>query len=187
LSDLGESLEEEVAASQLGLPKEEINTAAVALQRDALDKLSDAKAIGRLVIPLRDIVAQREADVILAGGDRLIIPMASQAVTVIGEVYGETSHMFRRGTSFRDYIVMSGGFKDTADKGSIYLVKSSGEIVLPRSRLFKFESTRQQIEPGDTIVVPIDTNGVFKLGPVIAEASRVIYELALGAAAVNSF
>jgi len=187
LAELEEKMEEEIAASQLGVSIENIDTAAFALQQDALDKLSDAQAIGRLVIPLRDIVAQREADVILADGDRLIIPMVSQSVTVIGEVYGETSHMFRRGRSLSNYIEMSGGFKDTADKRAIYMVKASGEMVIPRSRLFKFESMREQIEPGDTIVVPIDSSGAFKLLPVMAEVSKVIYELALGAAAINSF
>jgi protein involved in polysaccharide export with SLBB domain len=187
LAELEEKMAEEMAASQLGTSEENIDTAAFALQQDALDKLSDAQAIGRLIIPLRDIVAQREADVILADGDRLIIPMVSQAVTVIGEVYGETSHMFRRGRSLSNYIEMSGGFKDTADKRAIYMVKASGEMVIPRSSLFKFESMREQIEPGDTIVVPIDSNGTFKLLPVMAEVSKVIYELALGAAAINSF
>jgi len=67
------------------------------------------------------------------------------------------------------------------------LVKASGEMIVPRSRLFKFESMREQIEPGDTIVVPVDSNGAFKLLPVMAEVSKVIYELALGAAAINSF
>jgi protein involved in polysaccharide export with SLBB domain len=187
LAELAEKMAEEMAASQLGASEENTDTAAFALQQDALDKLSDAQAIGRLIIPLRDIVAQREADVILADGDRLIIPMVSQAVTVIGEVYGETSHMFRRGRSLSNYIEMSGGFKDTADKRAIYMVKASGEMVIPRSSLFKFESMREQIEPGDTIVVPIDSNGTFKLLAVMAEVSKVIYELALGAAAINSF
>mgnify|MGYP000530626168 CR=1 FL=1 len=132
-------------------------------------------------------MAQREADVILADGDRLIIPAVSQAVTVIGEVYGEASHMFRRGRGLSDYIQMSGGLKDTADKRAIYLVKASGQMFVPRSRLFKFESMREQIQPGDTIVVPIDSKGAFKLLPVMAEVSKVIYELALGAAAINSF
>jgi hypothetical protein len=44
-----------------------------------------------------------------------------------------------------------------------------------------------KIEPGDTIVVPIDADGSVKLMPLMAEVSRMIYELALGAAAINSF
>ena len=187
LAELKEKMEQDIASQQLGASEENRDDEASELLMEALNKLSDAQAIGRLIIPLQAIIAQREEDVTLVGGDRLIIPPASQAVTVIGEVYGETSHMFRRGIGLSDYIEMSGGLKDTADKGSIYLVKSSGEMVVPRSRLFKFESTRQQIEPGDTIVVPIDSDGPIKLLPLMVEVSRIIYELALGAAAVNSF
>ena len=187
LAELKQKMEQDLASQQLGASEENRDDEASELQMEALNALSDAQAIGRLIIPLQAIIAQREEDVTLVGGDRLIIPQASQAVTVIGEVYGQTSHMFRRGIGLSDYIEMSGGLKDTADKGSIYLVKSSGEMVVPRSRLFKFESTRQQIEPGDTIVVPIDSDGPIKLLPLMVEVSRIIYELALGAAAVNSF
>ena len=187
LAELKQKMEQDLASQQLGASEENRDDEASELQMEALNALSDAQAIGRLIIPLQAIIAQREEDVTLVGGDRLIIPQASQTVTVIGEVYGQTSHMFRRGVGLSDYIEMSGGLKDTADKGSIYLVKSSGEMVVPRSRLFKFESTRQQIEPGDTIVVPIDSDGPIKLLPLMVEVSRIIYELALGAAAVNSF
>ena len=187
LAELKEEMEQDLVLGQLGASEENRDDEAFELQMEALNALSDAQAIGRLIIPLQAIIAQREEDVTLVGGDRLIIPQASQTVTVIGEVYGQTSHMFRRGIGLSDYIEMSGGLKDTADKGSIYLVKSSGEMVVPRSRLFKFESTRQQIEPGDTIVVPIDSDGPIKLLPLMVEVSRIIYELALGAAAVNSF
>ncbi|MEZ7909459.1 MAG: SLBB domain-containing protein [Pseudomonadales bacterium] len=187
LAELKQKMEQDLASQQLGASEENRDDEASELQMEALNALSDAQSIGRLIIPLQAIIAQREEDVTLVGGDRLIIPQASQTVTVIGEVYGQTSHMFRRGIGLSDYIEMSGGLKDTADKGSIYLVKSSGEMVVPRSRLFKFESTRQQIEPGDTIVVPIDSDGPIKLLPLMVEVSRIIYELALGAAAVNSF
>ena len=187
LAELKQKMEQDIASQQIGASEENRDDEASELQMEALNALSDAQAIGRLIIPLQAIIAQREEDVTLVGGDRLIIPQVSQTVTVIGEVYGQTSHMFRRGVGLSDYIEMSGGLKDTADKGSIYLVKSSGEMVVPRSRLFKFESTRQQIEPGDTIVVPIDSDGPIKLLPLMVEVSRIIYELALGAAAVNSF
>ena len=82
---------------------------------------------------------------------------------------------------------MSGGFAENADKRGVYLIKSSGEVVIPRSGLFKFKSKQGQVEPGDTIVVPFDTKGPVEVIPLMAEVSRMIYELALGAAAINSF
>ena len=180
-------MELDLAAKQIDGSDDDLGSEASALKQDALDKLSDAQAIGRLIIPLKAIIAQREDDIALDDGDQLIIPQFSQEVTVIGEVQRPTSHLFRRNGRLNDYIELSGGLKDTSDKRSIYLVKSSGEVIIPRSRLFKFKSMRAQVEPGDTIVVPIDSDGAVKLMPIMAEATRMIYELALGAAAINSF
>jgi polysaccharide export outer membrane protein len=187
LAELKQKMELDLAAKQIDGSDDDLGSEASALKQDALDKLSDAQAIGRLIIPLKAIIAQREDDIALDDGDQLIIPQFSQEVTVIGEVQRPTSHLFRRNGRLNDYIELSGGLKDTSDKRSIYLVKSSGEVIIPRSRLFKFKSMRAQVEPGDTIVVPIDSDGAVKLMPIMAEATRMIYELALGAAAINSF
>ena len=187
LAELKQKMELDLAAKQIDGSAEDLDASASALKKDALNKLSDAQAIGRLIIPLKAIMAQQESDIVLADGDQLFIPQVSQEVTVIGEVQRPTSHMFRRNSRLSDYIEMSGGIKDTGDKRAIYLVKSSGEVIIPRSRLFKFKSMGGKIEPGDTIVVPIDADGSVKLMPLMAEVSRMIYELALGAAAINSF
>jgi protein involved in polysaccharide export with SLBB domain len=187
LAELKQQMELNLAAKQLDGSSDDLDARASALKKDALARLSDAQAIGRLTIPLQAIIAQREDDISLADGDRLLVPQVKQNITVIGEVQRPTSHLFRRDSRLRDYVDMSGGLKDTADKRAIYLVKSSGEVVIPRSRLFKFKSAKGRIEPGDTIVVPLDSDGPVKLLPVMAEVSRMIYELALGAAAINSF
>jgi hypothetical protein len=42
------------------------------------------------------------------------------------------------------------------------------------------------VEPGDTIIVPLDVERRRAL-TVWTEASQVVYQLALGAAAINSF
>ncbi|MDB9993035.1 hypothetical protein OAD69_01665, partial [Porticoccaceae bacterium] len=62
----------------------------------------------------------------------------------------------------------------------------SGEVVMPRKGLFRFK-TLNQIAPGDTIVVPLDLDGRVKIMPLMAQVTQMIYELALGAAAINSF
>ena len=57
-----------------------------------------------------------------------------------------------------------------------------------RKGLLKFLSMSQKIETGDAIVVPIDTDKSEIQGiSLLAEVSKIIYELALGAAAINSF
>jgi len=187
LAELKEKMELDLAAKQLGEAPDELNSGASALQKDTLRRLVAAEAIGRLIISLNDIIEQRQDDIVLTGGDVLIVPKYSQEVTVMGDVHRPASHLFRRDSRLRDYLDMSGGLKDTADKGAIYLVKASGEVIIPRSRLFKFKSERDHVEPGDTIIVPIDSDGPVKVMPLMAEVTRMIYELALGAAAINSF
>jgi polysaccharide export outer membrane protein len=186
LAGLREKLEQQLTAQQLGEASEGLDTSALAFQKDTLGKLSEARAIGRLVIPLQAIMDQRESDIMLDSMDQLIIPSFRQEVTVLGEVHMPTAHLFRRGGKLTDYLDMSGGLNDTADKRSIYVIKSSGEVILPRKGLFSFK-TLDQIAPGDTIVVPLDLDGRVKIMPLMAQVSQMIYELALGAAAINSF
>jgi protein involved in polysaccharide export with SLBB domain len=186
LADLRKEMEQQLTAQQLGGALDGVDATALALQKDALGKLSAAEAIGRLVIPLQAIMDQRENDIMLASMDQLIIPRFRQEVTVLGEVQRPTSHLFRREGKLADYLEMSGGLKDTANKRGIYVIKSSGEVVMPRKGLFRFK-TLNQIAPGDTIVVPLDLDGRVKIMPLMAQVTQMIYELALGAAAINSF
>jgi polysaccharide export outer membrane protein len=187
LIELKDVVEQRLATEQLNNAEKPIDADTLARQEQMLEKLDNAEAIGRLVIPLRAILDQRERDIVLDSGDRLLIPQVRQDVTVIGEVQRSASHLFRRGGKLKNYLEMSGGFTEMADKRGIYVVKSSGEVVIPRRGLFKFIAKSGNIDPGDTIVVPVNTSGKVKVIPLMAEVSRIIYELALGAAAINSF
>lgn len=166
-----------------------IDDQSTAIQQEALAQLSSAEAIGRLVIPLASILKGTVNDVILKEGDRLTIPSFRQEVTVIGEVQRPTSHLFDKSLRIKDYLEASGGFTDNADAGKVYIIRASGEVVMPyRKGLLKFLSMSQKIETGDAIVVPIDTDKSEIQGiSLLAEVSKIIYELALGAAAINSF
>ena len=87
-----------------------------------------------------------------------------------------------------NYIKKSGGFKPGADKQGIYIVKASGEIIKSRKNLFRFASSNEALGPGDTIVVPLDADDSRIKGiPLMAEVSKIIYQLSLGAVAINSF
>ena len=165
-----------------------IDNERLALQRDAIQSLTSAEALGRLVIPLAGIIDFSVDDIVLKSNDRLLVPKFSQEVTVIGEVQRPTSYLFDPTFSQDDYLNQSGGIKSTADKRGIYVVKANGEVLMPSRGFFKFRSANANIGPGDTIVVPLDTddskiNGV----ALLAEVSTIIYQLSLGAAAINSF
>lgn len=183
-------LNDEISANSLRDANSDIQVdeARVAVQRGAIASLSTTQATGRLVISLADIVSGLGQDVVLKDGDRLLIPTVSQEVTVLGEVRRPTSYLFDPTFSQSDYIEQSGGFKERADKGGTYIVKASGEVVIPKRELFKFQSAKRAISPGDTIVVPLDTDDTRIRGiPLMAEVTNIIYQLALGSAAVRSF
>ena len=165
-----------------------VDDAQLTLQRDAIEALASAEAQGRLVIPLMKIVNFSVDDVALKTNDRLLVPKFSQEVTVIGEVQRPTSYLYDASFSQADYLMQSGGIKPSADKRGIYVVKAGGQVIMPTRGWFRFRSAQANIGPGDTIVVPLDTDDTRIRGiPLLAEVSTIIYQLALGAAAVNSF
>jgi protein involved in polysaccharide export with SLBB domain len=117
-----------------------------------------------------------------------MVPKISQEVTILGEVRRPTSYLFDPDFSQSDYIEQSGGYKERADKGDVYIVKAGGEVIMPKRGLFKFRSAQNTISPGDTIVVPLEADDTVLRGiPLLSEVSTIIYQLSLGAAAVRSF
>jgi polysaccharide export outer membrane protein len=157
------------------------------LRQQAIKDLDKTQAVGRLVIPLQQIISGREQDIVLEDGDALYVPKTRQEVTVIGEVQQPTSYFYDSRLDLQDYIERSGGTLKSADSSRVYLVKASGEVVVPQRQVSAFFRKRLVVEPGDTIVVPLDTDADKLDGiQLLAEVSQVIYQLSLGAAAIKS-
>lgn len=190
LERLSKNLQDDLAAQNLREANADlaIDKDQIALQEKALEDIASLEALGRLVIPLDEIVSFAADDILLRHQDRLLVPKLSQEVTVIGEVRRPLSYFYDAEFSRDDYIEQSGGLKLGADQAGIYVVKASGKVIRPARSWFKFTSPQSLIAPGDTIVVPLDTDDE-KLRPlaVLSEASQIIYQLSLGAAAINSF
>jgi protein involved in polysaccharide export with SLBB domain len=164
---------------------------ALATGQQLLAQLRSTDAVGRLVIDVRQITARTQgkdvvSDVELRDGDRLLVPKQAQEVTVIGETQQNTSHLFQPGLTRDDYIEMSGGLTRRADKKLIYVVRASGAVVAGgRSKWFG-RSGRLQILPGDTIVVPVDTDRIRPL-TLWTNITQILYQAAIAVAAVQSF
>ncbi|MDZ7925068.1 MAG: SLBB domain-containing protein [Marinagarivorans sp.] len=150
-----------------------------------LGKLREARPIGRMVIDLPRVIEDPDhQDFPLEDGDELTIPRYKPSVTVIGEVQYPTSHFYDNKLNADEYIKRSGGTKKHADKKRIYIVKANGRVVEPsNSKWFKAKSG--SIEPGDTIVIPVDTDRADGL-EVWAKSTQILYQIALGAAAISS-
>ena len=153
-----------------------------------VDDSTSAEALGRLVIDMDAILSGNEADLILQDGDTLHIPKTQQTVSVIGEVYVPNAHVFRDDLTIQDYISFSGGVNSFADSGNIYLVKADGSIISPSEMGASgfFRGKVNGLEQGDTIVVPLQVQP-FSTIKATTEVTQIIYQMALAAAAVNSF
>jgi protein involved in polysaccharide export with SLBB domain len=161
---------------------------ALTVGQSLLAQVRTAEAVGRLVIDLPRALrspAGSGADVIMRDGDRLIVPKFQQEVTVIGEVQTSTSHLFRPELNRDDYIALSGGVSRRADHDHIYVVRADGSVVTREGGRW-FSRGGADIRPGDTIVVPLDTERMPAL-PFWQAVTSIIYNLAISAAAVNSF
>ena len=184
LAGLRQRLRAEVAASGLEKANEGKSGGADSSTR-ILEQLDATEALGRLVVNLGAILDGSMDDVSLKDGDLLVIPEYRQEISVLGEVQHSSAHLFNKRLDITDYIELSGGINRHGDKKRIYVVKADGSVVVPR-RSGWFRHRRANIEPGDTIIVPLDVDRRRAL-TVWGEASAVIYQLALGAAAINSF
>ena len=149
-----------------------------------MKNLESIRPLGRMVINLPKILdAPQNHDFQLEDGDTITIPRYKPSVTVVGEVQYPTSHFFDETLDALAYIEHSGGYKKHADEERVYIVKANGSVTQPESSAW-FRAQKDAIQPGDTIVVPLETDRVDKL-TVWAKATQIIYQAALGAAAVG--
>jgi protein involved in polysaccharide export with SLBB domain len=156
----------------------------LAIGQSLLEDLRNAEPVGRLVIDLDTIMADEPgsvADVILKDGDVLRVPQTAQEVTVIGEVQSATSHLYNPALGLDDYIGLSGGTTQKADDKRIYVVRANGSVETGSGSRW-FRSTGS-IQPGDTIVVPLDAERMRPL-PLWTAVTTIIFNLAVAVAAV---
>lgn len=153
-------------------------------EQQMLSQLDTKNALGRLVIDLEAIIRGDMADVIVKDGDHLVIPEWRQEVSVMGEVPWPSSHQYNPNLKIKDYIELAGGTKTNADKAGIYVVKVNGAVSIPSSSI-GLVWQKFKIEPGDTVVVPMDMDSQTSLS-LWSDITSIIYQLSLGAAAIKN-
>lgn len=150
-----------------------------------LEDVQRSRPVGRMVIDLPRVLAGSDYQPIrLQDGDELTVPAIPQSVSVFGEVQFPTSHLYNSGFTVDDYLNRSGGPTRQADEGQIYVVKADGSVMLPEKSAW-FGGRSQNLEPGDTIIVPIDVDRLNQL-ELWTNVSQIVYQMALGAAAVGN-
>ncbi|XOZ33309.1 SLBB domain-containing protein [Halomonadaceae bacterium KBTZ08] len=152
--------------------------------RELLDRISEARAVGRMVIDLERALHDPDYQSIrLQDGDSLTVPEQPQSVSVLGEVQFPTSHLHEPSLTLNDYIERSGGPNNQADEDRVYIIRADGSVSLP-NRSNWFASDRTQLSPGDTVVMPLDVDQLSQL-QLWTDVSQIIYQMSLGAAAID--
>lgn len=163
---------------------EETTSQSMSDVNEVIEALKATEGVGRLLIDLPSALSgDLNANIVVLDGDRLIVPQVSNTVTVIGEVKRARTHTFQDELSLEDYIDLSAGFTRRADEGGIYIVKGNGSVVNLERNLWKFTSNNAGLDPGDTIVVPINTQYKESLASW-REITQIFYQSIVSIAAV---
>jgi polysaccharide export outer membrane protein len=169
------------ALAQSQTREQESNLGGSSAQADLelLEDLLQSDAGGRVVIDLPAILAgDPSADIQLEAGDSLFVPEFNSTISVIGEVRQPGTFRFDTDRRVNDYIEQAAGATVRADLKVAYVVRANGKVDLVgnKSPLLSFRSSRaSDLQPGDTIVVPVNE----EYQPVLArykEVSTVIFQ-----------
>ena len=148
------------------------------------DELASTEAIGRLVINLpKPLAGNSDADIIVEKGDKLYVPARQPIISVMGEVQFSSNHTFTPGMTIDDYISSAGGTKKQADTDRVYVVRADGSVMLPNNS-FWFSRKSSPLEPGDTIIVPLDTDYLDGLS-TLTSATQILYQIGVAWSAVK--
>lgn len=151
-----------------------------------LDDMSNIDAVGRLIIDLEEIVTEGDAsaqNIQLKDGDALFIPTQKDTVSIIGEVQLASSYRYDGKLDLQDYIERAGGIRQKGDEERIYVIRANGAIEVPTSSWFSVNN--MQIRPGDTVVVPLDSQYMSNV-EVWSTSTEILYQVGVALAALGN-
>ncbi|MCX8859923.1 SLBB domain-containing protein, partial [Vibrio parahaemolyticus] len=140
-----------------------------------VEEASRSKALGRMVVQLNRILKdERSADFMLEDGDFLFVPTFRSTISIMGEVQVPITYLLDNKLDVDDYLNKAGGAKKQADEDRIFVVRADGSVYKPTSGYW-FGNNHEELKPGDTIVVPIDTDYRDALSTWTA-ATQILYQ-----------
>ena len=182
---LAKDMQKTLAIQSLGNDKNSGLSSSFSDKLEIINAMKEIEAPGRIVIDFAGIIdGDLQADFILEAGDNLYIPTKSNAVAVVGMVQFESTHFYKDNLSMDDYLALSGNLKEQADEGRIYVIKADGAVKIPQDDNWFTASMETTIQPGDTIVVPLDSGYMTNL-TLWSTATQIIYNTAVAIAAIS--
>ncbi len=114
---------------------------------------------GRVAVdPLSAVKGDFGKDVYLSDGDRIHVPIITNKITVVGEVYRSGDFVFSENKSVKDYLGLAGGATEIANHRAVFFVNPNGETHKAKRSLrvkyLEFGEKDDTLKPGAVIVVP---------------------------------
>jgi polysaccharide biosynthesis/export protein len=128
--------------------------------------LKPNKAVGRMVVDMNKAAkdCNPDFDFVLQDMDKIHVPTYMDEVSVVGQVYMPSSHQFRKDRGALDYINLSGGTKELAQREHAFVIQANGEVISVRSAASTWgwlsSPKNFQTTPGSTIVVPLSVDRI---------------------------
>ena len=155
-----------------------------------IERLRALKPSGRVVLQLNPGTTELPA-LVLEDGDRLYVPPRPTTVGVFGSVFNTGSYLYSEGRALEDYLRLAGGPTKGADEGSIFVVRSNGQVISGRQRDGGtwFNSAGRignvRAEPGDTVFVPEEMDKTTFV-QAAKDWTQILYQFGIGIAGIVS-
>lgn len=154
-----------------------------------LQQLRALKPSGRVVLSVAPETGSLP-ELVLEDGDRLYIPPKPTTVGVFGSVFNTGSYLYGDGRTLDDYLRLAGGPTKGADEGSIFVVRSNGQVISGRQQGEASWFRRNSIgnvtaEPGDTVFVPEEMDKTTFV-QAAKDWTQILYQFGIGLAGIRS-
>ncbi|WP_339877539.1 SLBB domain-containing protein [Pseudidiomarina gelatinasegens] len=154
--------------------------------RQLLQDLMEVEPVGRLIIDLPYMMSGNlNAGLQLKDGDKLVIPAERNTVNVIGEVQLASSFLYDGSLNVEEYLRRAGGTRKKADEERIFVVKANGAVEMVELGGWFSMASNNRLEPGDTIVVPLDTEYTNNM-ELWRDATQILYQIGVAVAALTA-
>ncbi len=154
-----------------------------------IERLRALKPSGRVVLQLTPGSVDLP-QLVLEDGDRLYIPPRPTTVGVFGSVFNSGSYLYSDSRTLEEYLRLAGGPTKGADEGSIFVIRSNGQVVSGRQSGGDSWFGGSQIgsvraEPGDTVFVPEEMDRTTFIQGA-KDWTQILYQFGIGLAGIMS-
>ena len=190
----------EAAGGALSEEDAQVAESMLTMRQAALQKLRDTPATGRMVVQLTSLDQLRGSpyDIALTGGDALTVPANPRTVMVLGQVFNPVTLVHTPGSRVADYLDQVGGTRSNANTKEMYIVRADGTVFSSKQAgsglrwdQRKFGWTfggfgKTPMYPGDVLLVPEKYRQTYVMRE-LKDLTQILYQIALGAAAIATF